>query len=169
MTTTTPDTVALPAAGTGRTSVRLRFAVAFLAGLIATLGLGAGALYAFDQQYTGRVLPGVRVGNVDLSGLGPAAAGDALRDAYTTLGAGTLTIETPAGQRAIAYADIGRGPDVEAMVEEALAVGRTGGPLDRAIADARTALRGVALTPARHVRPRRAGRAGRGVRRRARA
>ena len=53
---------------TRRPSARLRFGVAFLIGLIATLGLGAGALYAYDQQYTGRVLPGVTVGGVDLSG-----------------------------------------------------------------------------------------------------
>jgi hypothetical protein len=74
MTTTTPDTVAIPTPETRRSSVRLRFAVAFLVGLLAALGIGAGALYAYDQQYTGRVLPGVRIGAVDLSGLGPGEA-----------------------------------------------------------------------------------------------
>ena len=42
--------------------------MAFFAGLIAATALGAGALYAYDQQYTGRIVPGVRIGNVDLSG-----------------------------------------------------------------------------------------------------
>ena len=49
-------------------SAALRFGVAFLVGLIAAMALGAGALYAYDQQYVGRVLPGVSVGDVDLSG-----------------------------------------------------------------------------------------------------
>ena len=45
------------------------------------------------------------------------------------------------------YEEIGGGPDVEAMVAEALAVGRDGNPVERVVADARTALRGVTLTP----------------------
>lgn len=147
MTTTTPDTVAIPTPETRRSSVRLRFAVAFLVGLLAALGIGAGALYAYDQQYTGRVLPGVRVGTVDLSGLGPGEAEARLRAAYASLSEGTLTITTTEGDRTIDYAAIGRGPDIEAMVGEALAVGRDGGPVERAIADARTVLRGVELTP----------------------
>ena len=65
-----------------RPSARLRFAVAFLVGLLLALGVGAGAMYAYDQQYTGRVLPGVRVGSVDLSGLTPDAARAALGAAY---------------------------------------------------------------------------------------
>ena len=46
-----------------------RFVLAFLIGLAAFLALGAGALYAYDQQYVGRILPGVQVGDVNLSGL----------------------------------------------------------------------------------------------------
>ncbi|MGZ9276496.1 MAG: VanW family protein, partial [Candidatus Limnocylindrales bacterium] len=147
MTTTTPDSVAIETSPTRRLSIRMRFAVAFLVGLLVALGVGAGALYAYDQQYLGRVLPGVRVGGVDLSGLDPATAADRLRAEFASLGEGEVTLTGPAGGRTISYAEIGRGPDIEAMVADALAVGRDGTAVERAIADARTALRGVVLTP----------------------
>lgn len=147
MTTITPDSIALETPSPRRLSVRMRFAVAFLVGLLVALGVGVGALYAYDQQYLGRVLPGVRVGGVDLSGLDPAAAADRLRTEYASLSEGKVTLRGPLGGRTISYAEIGRGPDVDAMVTEALRVGRDGNAVDRAIADARTALRGVVLTP----------------------
>jgi vancomycin resistance protein YoaR len=147
MTTTTPDSVGITATEPPRRSLRLRFLVAFLVGLLLAMAVGVGALYAYDQQYVGRVLPGVRVGDVDLSGLDPAAASERLRAAYGSLGEGEVIVTGPDGDRSISYADIGRGPDVEAMLAEAMAVGRDGNAVDRVIADARTAVRGVTLTP----------------------
>jgi vancomycin resistance protein YoaR len=147
MTTTTPDAIALPTTPPRGRRTKLRFAVAFLIGLVATMALGAGAMYAFDQQYAGRILPGVRVGGQDLSGLEPAAAADRLRAAYASLGKGELVLQGPDGDTVVSYAAIGRGPDVEAMVAEAMAIGRDGGPIERVIADARTAIRGVTVEP----------------------
>src|SRR5688500_2877287 len=147
MTTTTPDSIGVTVPDARRPSGRVRFAVAFLVGLLLATVVGVGALYAYDQQYVGRVLPGVRVGNVDLSGLEPAAAAERLREAYASLGEGEITLKTPEGKTTISFADIGRGPDVEAMLAEALAVGREGNPVERIIADARTAIRGVTLQP----------------------
>ena len=145
---TTPETVTHPAPETvRRPSTRVQFGVAFLVALIAAMAIGVGALYAYDQHYTGRVLPGVRVGHVDLSGLDAATAAERLQSAYGSLGEGSLTITSPAGDRTITYADIGRGPHIDAMVAEALGVGRDGTPVDRAIANTRTAVRGVTLTP----------------------
>ncbi len=147
MTTTTPDSIVIAPPTGRRASVRVRFVVAFLVGLLVALGVGAGAMYAYDQQYVGRVIPGVRVGGVDLSGLDRGAAAERLRTEFAALGEGTITLTGPVGSRTISYADIGRGPDVEAMLAEAMAVGRDGNPVERAIADARTALRGVILAP----------------------
>ena len=147
MTTTTPDTVGIAVPETRRPSGRLRFAVAFLVGLLLATVVGAGALYAYDQQYINRVLPGVRIGAVDLSGLDEAAAAERLRAAYGSLAEGEIVLTSPAGEQTISYADIGRGPDVEAMLAEALAVGREGNAIERVIADARTAIRGVTLEP----------------------
>jgi len=147
MTTTTPDSIGVAVPDARRPSTRLRFVVAFIVGLLLATVVGVGALYAYDQQYVGRVLPGVRVGTVDLSGLDPAAAAERLREAYGPLGQGEITLKTPEGKTSISFADIGRGPDIDAMLAEALAVGREGNPIERVIADARTAIRGVTLQP----------------------
>ena len=45
-----------------------RFIVAFILGLLAVLAVGVGALYAYHQSYQDRILPGVHVGPIDLSG-----------------------------------------------------------------------------------------------------
>ena len=147
MTTTTPDSVGIALPETRRPSGRLRFTVAFIVGLLLATIAGAGALYAYDQQYINRVLPGVRIGAVDLSGLDEAAAAERLRQAYASMGEGEIVLTTPAGETTISYADVGRGPDVDAMLAEALAVGREGNAIERVIADARTAIRGVTLEP----------------------
>jgi len=147
MTTTTPDTVLIPTPDARRPSTRVRFAVAFLAGLIAAMALGVGAMYAYDRQYAGRILPGVSIGSLDLSGLDPIAAAAALRNVYGYLGDGSITFKSMDGERRVTFEEIGRGPDVDAMVAEALAVGRDGNAAERIVADARTALRGVSLTP----------------------
>jgi vancomycin resistance protein YoaR len=130
-----------------RPSARLRFTVAFLVGLLLALGVGAGAMYAYDQQYTGRVLPGVRVGSVDLSGLTPDSARAALGAAYHGYAEGRIVLTGPDGPEVITYAEIGRGLDTDALVADAMAVGRDGTAIDRVVANARTALRGVDLAP----------------------
>ncbi len=147
MTTTTPDSVVIATPETRRPSARLKFAVAFLVGLLVAMAVGVGALYAYDQQYVGRVLPGVRIGAVDLSGTDRATATERLLSAYGSLAEGSITVTGPTGDRTISYADIGRGPDIEAMLDEAMAIGRAGNAVDRVVADARIAMRGVALTP----------------------
>ena len=58
-----------PAPPRRRRSLVLRFGVAFVLGCLLAVGVGAGALYAWGQQYDGRVLPGVSVGSTDLGGL----------------------------------------------------------------------------------------------------
>jgi vancomycin resistance protein YoaR len=135
------------AAEPGRPSPWLRFGLAFVLGLGAVLLIGAAALYTYDQQFAGKVLPGVRVGSVDLSGLTPEAARTELQRAYGSLSEGRIVLHGIEEQQVITYADIGRGPDFDGLIAAALAVGRTGSPLDRAVADARAAVRGVVLDP----------------------
>src|ERR671924_1401762 len=120
MTTTTPDTVLLPAPDTPRPSARLRFGVAILIGLLVSMALGIGALYAYDRQYEGRILPGVSIGGLDLSGHDPVTAAAAIREAYRQLGEGSLTFRAEGKRTTITFEEIGRGPDVDAMVAEAL-------------------------------------------------
>ena len=130
-----------------RHSARTRFAVAFLISLLAGLAIGAGALYAYDREYTGRVLPGVSVGGIDLSGLTPEAAAARLHDAYDHFGDGQAVVVGGGLEMPIAYDKIDRRPDVDRMVAEAMAVGRNGNAVERVILDARTALRGYDIAP----------------------
>ena len=130
-----------------KSSAALRFGVAFLVGLIAAMALGVGALYAYDQQYVGRVLPGVSVGDVDLSGMTEAEASAVLADAYASLGEGSVVVTGPDGDVTYTYAALGRQADVAGMTAAAMAAGRSGNPAERAISNARVALRGVEIDP----------------------
>jgi vancomycin resistance protein YoaR len=47
----------------------------------------------------------------------------------------------------ITYDEIDRGPNVDSLIAEAMAVGRTGSAFDRALTDARTAIRGLVIQP----------------------
>ena len=80
------------------------------------LALGAGALYAYDQQYAGRVLPGVRVGAVDLSGSAPDAARAALSGAYASLSEGQIVLSR-IGQAGRSPTPSRPRPDVEALLD----------------------------------------------------
>lgn len=132
----------------GRPSPWLRFGLAVVAGVVGALLIAAVGLYAYDQQFAGRILPGVHVGAVDLSGLSPDAARAELARTYGSLSDGRIVLTgVDAGEQVITFAEIGRGPDVDGLLDAALAVGRRGSPVDRAVTDARTALRGVVLDP----------------------
>jgi vancomycin resistance protein YoaR len=121
-------------------------ALAILLVPVALAGALAGGLLAWDSGYEGRVLPGVHVGAADLSGLDRDQALAAVAAAHPYQD-GRVVLRTPDGDVAIPYAAFGRRPDLEALVDEALASGRDGGPLDRAVAQLRQALNGAVIAP----------------------
>ena len=136
----------LPARPPRRRSLFLRFGVAFVVGFLLTVGVGAGALYAWGQQYEGRVLPGVRVGSTELGGLTREQAEAAIANAYGSLGTGQITLTGPDGHvTTISYADLGRGPDTSAVLDAALAAGRLGDSLASLIGAPKAAMHGVTL------------------------
>ena len=138
-----------PARPRRRRSLALRFGVSFVLGFVLAVGIGAGALYAWGQQYEGRVLPGVRVGSTDLGGLTREQAEAAIANAYGSLGTGEITLTGPDGDvTTISYADVGRGPDNTALVDAALAAGHQGDVLANLIGEPRAAIHGVTLDPA---------------------
>ena len=144
--TTDGETLALPRR---RRSLALRFGASFVLGFLLAAGIGAGVLYAWGEQYDGRVLPGVRVGATDLGGLTREQAGAKIANAYGSLATGQITLTGPDGRTTtISYADVGRGPDTSALVDGALAAGRPGGPLANLIGAPRAAIHGVTLDSA---------------------
>ena len=154
MTTTLDPAVAEPASAETTSEIvirshrlRTRFLLAFLLGLLAVLAVGAGAMYAYDQQYAGRILPGVHVGDMDLSGLTADEAAARLHREYDRLADGTIIFVAGDKQLALAFSRIDRSADVDGMVAQAMGVGRAGNGLERAIANARTYLRGVTVDP----------------------
>ncbi len=145
MTTVTLLPPAVPAAEAPRTSIRRRALAGFAFGGALMLGVGVASLVAYDIAWDGRVSPGVRVGAVDLSRLDGSGAASALASAYRSDGEGRLVLCLPDTQVHVTYAEVGRRPDVEAMVEEAMAAGRRGNMLERAVAEVRTLAGGVVL------------------------
>ncbi len=140
---------ASPARPRRRRTLALRFGVSFVLGLLLAVGIGAGALYAWGQQYDGRVLPGVRVGSTELGGLTREQAEAKIANAYGSLSTGQITLTGPDGQTTtISYADVGRGPDTSALLDAALAAGRQGEPLGTLIGAPQAAIHGVTLNPA---------------------
>ncbi len=118
-------------------------------GFLLAVGIGAGALYAWGQQYEGRVLPGVSVGSTNLGGLTREQAEAAVASAYGSLGNGQITLTGPDGQTtSISYADVGRGPDTSAVVDAALASGRQSVPLLNLIGAPQAAFHGATLDSA---------------------
>ena len=105
------------------------FALAFVGGALASLFLLSIVAFAYAGTYNNRVLPGVHVGSVDLSGLTRAQAMAKLQAGYAYLGHGEVTVTTPIGVTTITYQQVSRGPDVEAMADAAMAVGHDGNPI----------------------------------------
>jgi vancomycin resistance protein YoaR len=122
-----------------------RFVLAFVFGLIAVLAIGVGALYAYDQQYQGRILPGVRIGTLDLSGLTAEQAAAQLHERYDGLATGSVILAAGDRNIELPFSRANRGPAIDTMVAQAMSVGRAGNAVERAIANARTAVRGVEI------------------------
>lgn len=104
-----------------------------LLGFVATLSMGlvllVGAATAIGVASSGRVLPGVTVGGVELGGLDHAAAAGALTAGLPALDAGTATIVVDGTPASVSFAELGRGYEVDQMVAAAYAIGRDGDPL----------------------------------------
>ena len=115
----------------------------FLFVLTAVLGAGAvvAGLVVLHERQIGRILPGVSAAGVDVGGMTPDEARTALQSRLADLSAGSVMIRSGLGTTSIAFADVGRVPDIDAMVAEAAALGRGGTWLDETIAGIRTQLR----------------------------
>ncbi|MEO5939951.1 MAG: VanW family protein, partial [Candidatus Limnocylindrales bacterium] len=66
---------------------------------------------------------------------------------YDQLAEGTAVLIAGDKEIVLPFARAGRGPAIDTMVDQALSVGRAGNPVERAIANARTAMRGIQIAP----------------------
>ena len=124
---------------TGPDHAPKRRIASILRALFAVLVLGvvvvAAGLLAFEARYGDTVVPGVRVGDVDLSGLDRPAAAARLDAAFTALADGRVVVAMPNGQHSIAYAAVGRRLDLASMLDEAFAEIGHGGDVFERIGD----------------------------------
>ena len=155
-----------PARPRRRRSLALRFGVSFVLGFLLAVGIGAGALYAWGQQYDGPG-PARRPRRQHGRSAGSPASRRRRRSRAPMVRSATaqITLTGPDGETTtISYADVGRGPDTSALADAALAAGRQGDPL--AEPHRRTPGRDPRRDPRlrRRVRPRQAGGRRRGPR-----
>jgi len=152
--TTTADVIAPEGnAAVPRRRVWPRLLVGFVIGVFLCLGIAAGALFAYDAKHDGRVLTGVGVAGVDLSGLDRDQAAAALGTAFSGYGEGRVVIRTTAGDVFVPYSEFSRRADVEAMIDAAMRTGRVGNSIERAVALVRLGLSGQSLEPSLELDP----------------
>ncbi|TMD30617.1 MAG: hypothetical protein E6I94_04440 [Chloroflexi bacterium] len=149
---TTTETTPVTAIEVRRPRIKVLVA-AFGFGLIVAAASAAAILVAYDQSHNGRVFHGVTVGTVDLSDLDRDTAAARLSEAYASYGQGAVTLESGDIRRTITYDKLGRGPDVDGLLDQAFAVGRTGTVVDRALDEVRTAFRPVTIQPLATIDP----------------
>jgi vancomycin resistance protein YoaR len=117
----------------------------FLIGFLATLVTGfvalAGVSAAVGLTSDGQILSGVRVGGVDLGGLTRSEAEARLAQELPSLAAGTATIVAGDVIETVTFGELGRGYELDAMLDAAARVGRDSG----LVADGIARLRSLAL------------------------
>ena len=112
---------------------RRGFTLGFLATLLVGLILLIGASVGVALSHTDRIMPGVSIAGVDVSGLDRAAASARLRAVLPSLTAGSLTLDVDGHAMAIPLGDMGREYDLDATLDVAFGVARSGNPLQDAI------------------------------------
>ncbi len=146
MTTTTETEFSAPAVEARRWRPG-RILLAFVVGVLLVVIATAGSVLAYEQTYKGKVAAGVSVGGIAVAGMTRDQAAAALTSAFASIGTGTLTVDTVGGPTTMTYAQLGRRLDVDTMLDEAFAIGRTGDPVQRVVEEARTALGRADVAP----------------------
>ena len=104
--------------------IRIAYTSAFVAVLLASLGLIGAAM--FELNYQGRIYPGVRAWGVDLAGLTPTEAALALSSAFTYPASPAFTLHDGARTWTATPAELGLTFDLPATVNAAYSLGRSG-------------------------------------------
>jgi vancomycin resistance protein YoaR len=119
----------------------------FVVGILLGIAVVLVGLIAFRQSYADRILPGVRIGGVDVGGLNRADARAALVAALGPLEEGKVTVGSWVGSIDISYAQVGRKVDYDAMVDSAALVGREDTPVAETFTGLRLLVEPVSMPP----------------------
>ncbi|HEY7525334.1 MAG TPA: VanW family protein [Candidatus Limnocylindria bacterium] len=117
---------------------RRGFALGFLATLLIGLLLLIGASVAIAVSHANRIMPGVSVGGVEVGDLDRAAAAARLEAELPSLSAGNLTLAVDGRTTTVPLGDLRRRYDIDATLDAAFGVARSGNPLQDAIGRLRT-------------------------------
>jgi vancomycin resistance protein YoaR len=109
---------------------RIRAGAGFILGFGATLLLGllllVGASTGVALANANRIMPGVSVSGVELGGLDRAAAAQRLSDELPSLAAGNLVMEIAGQTVSVPLSDLERHYDIEATLDMAFGIARSG-------------------------------------------
>ena len=123
----------VPAPRTGRRGKAAAILAAILGGAV-ILGLAgvAYATYQFNDEYDGRILPGVEIAGIDVGGMTPAKALDAVHDDVSKELDREISITWKGDTRTITPRELGARSNAEAAVQAAMAAGEDTSLLARA-------------------------------------
>jgi vancomycin resistance protein YoaR len=108
-----------------------------------------GLLVVYQNQYAGKVLPGVSVSGIPLSGMTPEQAAMLLAAQYTFDEDAIFTFRDPTSERfwQLTAGDLGVRFDADATLAAAMQAGRQEAPLDNLLTQASQWLNGLAIAP----------------------
>ena len=124
-----------------RRSVLIGFGATLVAGVVLLVAASIGIGLAVGSN----VLGGVSVGGVDLGGLDRAAAAERLAARLPSLSSGSAVIDVADGEEIVAFTDLGRGYETDAMLDAAFAIARSGNPFTDGIGRLRSVAHTTAL------------------------
>ena len=119
----------------------------FLLTIVAILVFMTSFAVGYARVNEGKVLPGVDVAGVSLSGLTHDQAVAKLADQLPSLASGDLVININGAQSAVPYSSFARGYDTESMLAQAFDVGRASNFMQQIQEQLRILLNGVSVAP----------------------
>jgi vancomycin resistance protein YoaR len=124
-----------------------RMSFTFGVTLLAIALFGSAFAVGYARVNEGRVLPGVDVGGVALSGLDRPSAAARLRQSLPDLAQGNLVIDIGATSELVPFSAIDRDYDLDFMLDQALGVGRAPNFVEQLQEQLRTLISGTSVSP----------------------
>lgn len=134
----------------GSPPARRSMLIGFAGTLVLGFALLAGTAVGIGAANAGAVMPGVTVAAVDVAGLTQEEVRARLAAQLPALDRGTVRIMAGDREASVAFADLGRGYDLDRMAAAAFDVGRDENPLTAGLERLRSMVRPAALPAAVH-------------------